>query len=103
MSSIHYTATDRNNSLNAQAWFSSFDGPIGFEVRNLVIVAGADTAFSHSLNRYSGAKLNGERIDMWVRMTTGYRRIEGRWAITHEHSSVPFDTESGRASLDLKP
>jgi hypothetical protein len=25
------------------------------------------------------------------------------WVVTHEHSSVPFEMESGRASLDVKP
>ena len=40
---------------------------------------------------------------MWVRATTCYRKIDGTWMITHEHQSVPFDTESGKASLDLEP
>jgi ketosteroid isomerase-like protein len=40
---------------------------------------------------------------MWVRATTCYRKIDGKWMITHEHQSVPFDTESGKASLDLEP
>ncbi len=87
----------------AEAWFSSFKGPIGYEMRDLAIGAGEDTAFSHILNRYSGTKTDGGRIDMWVRVTACYRRIEGRWMITHEHNSVPFDVESGQASLDLKP
>ncbi len=30
-------------------------------------------------------------------------KIEGRWLITHEHSSVPFDVGSGKALLDLQP
>jgi ketosteroid isomerase-like protein len=40
---------------------------------------------------------------MWVRATTCYRKIDGTWTITHEYQSVPFDGESGRASLDLEP
>lgn len=85
------------------AWFSSFDGPIGVDMRDLVIVAGTDTAFSHSLNRYRAAKADGGRINMWVRVTTCYCRVDSQWRITHEHNSVPFDPESGRASLDLEP
>lgn len=86
-----------------EAWFSSFLGPIGFEMRDLRIATGGDVAFSHSLNRYSGTQTGGVEIDMWVRATTCYRKIDGRWTITHEHQSVPFDGESGQASLDLKP
>ena len=40
---------------------------------------------------------------MWIRATLCYRKIDGKWMVTHEHVSVPFDPESGQASLDLKP
>jgi len=40
---------------------------------------------------------------MWVRMTLSLAKIDGAWAITHEHASVPFDAQSRRASLDLEP
>jgi len=32
-----------------------------------------------------------------------YRKLDGTWLVTHEQSSVPFDVESGKASLDLTP
>jgi uncharacterized protein (TIGR02246 family) len=87
----------------AEEWFSSFPGPIGYEIRDLSITTGEGVAFCHSLNRYSGTKADGGEIDMWVRATFGFRKIDGAWIITHEHQSVPFDPESGKASLDLKP
>ena len=40
---------------------------------------------------------------MWVRATLGCRRIDGDWVIVHDHESVPFDPESGRALIDLAP
>ncbi|HSU13052.1 YybH family protein [Longimicrobium sp.] len=86
----------------AAEWFSSFSGPIGFEMRDLAIVAGGDVAFSHSLNRYSGTVTAGA-LDMWVRVTTGWRRIGGRWMITHEHNSAPFSTDTGQPMLDAQP
>ena len=86
----------------AETWFSSFTGAVGFEMRDLAITVSGETAFSHSLNRYSGATVNGP-LGMWVRVTTGYRRIDGRWMITHEHGSVPFNPETGRPSLELEP
>jgi uncharacterized protein (TIGR02246 family) len=86
-----------------EAWFSSFQGPIGFEMRDLRISMGDEVAFSHSLNRYSGTQEGAVEIDMWVRATTCYRKIDGKWVITHEHQSVPFDGETGRASTDLTP
>jgi uncharacterized protein (TIGR02246 family) len=84
-------------------WFSSFQGPIGFEMRNLSITAGDDVAFCHSLNGVSGARKDGGVIDMWWRATNCFRKIDGEWLVTHGHSSEPFDMQSGKALLDLKP
>jgi ketosteroid isomerase-like protein len=50
-------------------WFSTFRGPVGYEIRDLSIAAGHDVAFCHSLNRISGARTNGEETDVWVRAT----------------------------------
>jgi ketosteroid isomerase-like protein len=34
---------------------------------------------------------NGQKLDVWVRWTACYRKIGGKWKVTHEHISVPFD------------
>ena len=86
-----------------EEWFSSFQGPIDYEMRDLSISAGDTVAFCHSLNQVNGTKTDGEKIEMRWRATVCFRKIDGRWMVTHEHSSVPFDVETGKASLDLKP
>jgi uncharacterized protein (TIGR02246 family) len=86
-----------------EEWFSSFQGSIGLEIRDLSITVGEAVAFSHCLNHVSATTTGGGKLDMWWRETACYRKIEGKWLITHQHSSVPFDVESGKASLDLKP
>ncbi len=87
----------------AEEWFSAFDSAIGYEIRDLSIAAGDDVAFSHCLTRVSGTTKSGGEIDMWLRSTTCFRNLDGEWMVTHEHNSVPFDVDSGKASLDLKP
>jgi ketosteroid isomerase-like protein len=87
----------------AEEWFSSFQGPISREIKDLDITVGDDVAFSHSLSHVSGTKTDGGHLDMWWRTTVCFRKIDGEWMITHEHNSVPFDPKSGKASLDLKP
>jgi len=84
-------------------WFSSFRGPIDYELRDLSITTGDDAAFAHSLNRVSATTTDGRKLDMWWRATVCYRKLDGQWMVTHEHASVPFDVASGQASLDLKP
>jgi ketosteroid isomerase-like protein len=74
-----------------------------YEVRDLAVDTGEGLAFAHSLNRISGTLKNGRASGFWLRWTTCYRRIDGRWLIAHEQLSVPIDVPSGRARLDLAP
>ena len=86
-----------------QEWFGWYDGPIGYEVRDLRVTTSDDIAFAHFLYHVTGKMTNGKAVDMWVRTTMGLQKIDGVWVIAHEHNSVPFDAESGKASLDLTP
>ncbi len=84
-------------------WFASFDGPIGYEVRDFAATAGEDVAFATSVNRVVGTLKDGTDVDMWVRATICFARRDGEWLVTHQHISVPFDPETSQASLDAKP
>ncbi|CCH53777.1 hypothetical protein BN8_02899 [Fibrisoma limi BUZ 3] len=84
-----------------ESWLIQFPGPFLYQVENLVIVAADSLAFCHSFNHVKGGLATGEKIDMRWRATLCFRKHEGQWQITHEHSSVPFDPESGKALLLL--
>ena len=100
---LQYAGTDAYRK-NFEDWFPSFQGPIGYEIRDLRITTGDDVAFSHSLNRIRGKRASGEETDIWVRATVGFRKSDGKWRVTHEHVSVPFYMEPPfKASVDLKP
>jgi uncharacterized protein (TIGR02246 family) len=99
---LHRTGAEAIRA-RAEEWFGGYDGPIGYEVRDLRITAGDDVAFAHYLYRVTGTLTGGAVVDMWVRTTMGLRQAEGVWVITHEHNSVPFDAASGKAALDLTP
>ena len=86
-----------------ETFLAQYDGPIEIEYRDLRIVAGDDVAFIHTLERVSGTLRNGQKSDMWIRATSGLRKIKGKWLIVHDHISSPVDLESGKAALDLKP
>ncbi|MGA8036974.1 MAG: nuclear transport factor 2 family protein [Candidatus Acidiferrales bacterium] len=83
-------------------WFGAFSGPIEFERRHVHIAAADDVAFAHCLNHVTATQIHGAKLDMWWRSTTGFRRCKGRWLIVHEHNSIPFNPQTGQASLDLK-
>ena len=81
------------------AWFASFRGPIGYELRDLSITAGDDVAFGHSLNRVSATTTDGRKLDMWWRATICYRRIDGAWMVASDDACLPV--ASSTASTEL--
>jgi PhnB protein len=97
---LQSTAAD---AKGLEDWFATWQGPIGYEVHDLNITSGDDVAFSSSLNRLSGTKIDGESSSIWFRHTLGLRKIAGAWKIVHEHESVPFYMDgSFKAAVDLK-
>jgi ketosteroid isomerase-like protein len=82
---------------------SAFEGPVEFDQHYLELMVGDDVAFCRSLNRFGGNKSDGSSATSWVCSTMGFKRISGRWKLVHQHSSVPFDMDSGRALLELEP
>lgn len=86
-----------------QDFLAMYDGPIGVELRDLRIVAGNDVAFLNALERISGTLKGGQKSDIWLRATSGLRKINGKWLIMHDHISVPADFNTGKALLELKP
>ena len=89
---------------NLSSWFATFEGPLGYEIRNLTISASGEIAWCHALNHLTGAKTDGEKTDLWFRLTLGLKRCDDGWKIAHAHESVPFLMDgSDKAALDLKP
>lgn len=88
---------------NWAAVFTVYRPPLGYEVHDLTVTVGDDVAFAYSLNRISGTLRTGERTAAWVRWTGCFRKIDGTWLIAHDQVSVPLDSTSGMALLNLRP
>jgi ketosteroid isomerase-like protein len=87
-----------------EGWFSTWQGPLDYEIRDLDVSVGGAVAFCHGFAHLGGTKVGGEAQGLWLRLTLGLRRIDGGWKITHEHESVPFYMDgSVRAAVDLTP
>jgi uncharacterized protein (TIGR02246 family) len=84
--------------------FAQLQGPMTFDISDLnVTTNGSDLAFSHSIQRATGTFTDGKPLDLTVRVTDVYRKIDGKWLIVHEHVSVPVDIKTGQADLQSKP
>lgn len=74
-----------------------------FELSAPVIAASGDLAFAHCLLHCGAVDPDGQEQAGWVRVTWALRKRNGSWLISHEHYSVPFDPESGKALFALQP
>jgi uncharacterized protein (TIGR02246 family) len=86
-----------------EGFLGSFKGPITFEVNDLSVVSGGKLAFGHSIQHISGTDKDGKKFELTMRVTDGYRKLNGKWVIAHEHSSVPVDLASGKPDLTSAP
>ena len=84
-------------------WLSTLSEIIDYEISDVKINSSSEIAFCSSLNHINAKTFDGTALNMWWRETTCYVKTNKIWRITHAHSSVPFNAESGMASLGLKP
>ena len=92
------------DSSALEKWFTTWDGPIGYEVTDQEITVSDTLAVARSLNHMTGKKFDDEKVDLWTRSTVCFRKEGGQWKVFHVHSSVPMLMDgSGKAATDLKP
>ncbi|MBB2947409.1 ketosteroid isomerase-like protein [Actinoplanes lutulentus] len=96
---------DSRDPAPLRAWMATFEAPPRREVTQLEITTDGDVAFATSLDAMTAIPRGAtEPFTLWFRVTHGLRRIDGRWLVTHEHESVPFEMDgSFRASIGLTP
>jgi PhnB protein len=95
---------DSGGAEDLEGWFATWDGPLGYEMRDATVVSGGGVAFVHGLAHMTGRKVEGVAVDLWFRLTLGLKKTAAGWKIVHEHQSVPFYMDgSFRAAVDLAP
>ena len=80
-----------------------FQPPLEFEFKEVDITIGGNVAFARCFSRFGGTRSDGTRVANWMRSTLGFQKVDGRWRIVHQHVSVPFDMQTGKAMLELEP
>jgi len=93
----------------AIAWKHTWEACIGYfppsfnvEIKDLAIHISGDIAISHYLFRLTGTRKDDPAAQTWIRTTTGYKRIAGKWKIIHEHGSVPFNPHTREAAFNYE-
>lgn len=86
-----------------QQFFAQYEDNLRVELRDLRVGASGELGYATGLEMISGTLKHGQKSNMWVRFTSLFRKLNGKWLDFHDHVSVPADIESGKALLDLKP
>jgi uncharacterized protein (TIGR02246 family) len=97
-----YTGAEAYKKDWAGVFAGCADSP-KFEISALDIAADRKLAYSHSIQHFSCTDAKGNKLEMTMRATDVYRKVNGKWLIVHEHFSVPVDLATGKADLTSKP
>jgi uncharacterized protein (TIGR02246 family) len=82
--------------------FAAYPGPVVFQVNDLAVTVGGDVAYSHSIQSASMTDKKGKKTTLTVRVTDGYKKVNGQWLIAHEHASIPVDLATMKGISDSK-
>lgn len=92
---------------NVIEWFNglSDDGYLlKVDFNDLTIEENNNVAFVHCAVTFAGYnEKSGEKLrQMTNRFTFGLKKLNDSWLITHEHSSLPIDMQTGKGLFNLK-
>jgi len=83
-------------------FFAAFPGPIELNMTDLDVTVGGDVAYGHNIQHSIMTDKDGKKMTATVRVTDGYKKINGQWLISHEHVSIPVDLNTLKPVLDAK-
>lgn len=89
-----------------QAWANClpyFPETFKSEHRDIQIHVLGDTAFMHGVHHFIPTPADDPVGQNWLRVTVGYRKINGKWKVIHEHISTPFNPMNNQAWMITNP
>jgi ketosteroid isomerase-like protein len=83
--------------------FAAYPGPVEQEMSDLSVMTEGKLGYGHNIQHSTLTDKDGKKTTLVLRVSNGYRKVNGKWLISHEHVSVPVDLETGKAELNSKP
>jgi len=72
-----------------------------FDIHDLSVTTDGKLAWSHSIQHAKWTGTDGAPMEMTVRVTDCYKKIDGKWLIVLEHVSVPLDFSGPKPVPDM--
>lgn len=86
------------------AFVGLVDGPAHCRYTDInTRILSADYAYTVAILESGGKLKTGQDMNLTIRSTDLWKKIDGRWQIVHEHNSLPTDLATGRADLTSAP
>lgn len=73
------------------------------EHRDVQVYVDGDTAFVHGMHHFVPTPADHPCGLTWMRITLGFKRVDGNWKVAHEHVSIPFNPMTNQAWLIADP
>ena len=80
-------------------FLEAFKGPITYEMLDMDVDTDGTLGYVHVIEHIAGTNSEGQSVEINMRVTELYRKINGKWLIEHEHASVPVDLKTGMADV----
>jgi len=83
--------------------FSAFPGPMKNTISERTIHVVGSLAYGHNIQTGEFAGKDGTKMNIVVRTTDIYRKMNGKWLIVEEHNSLPVALDTMKPDLLSKP
>jgi ketosteroid isomerase-like protein/peroxiredoxin len=77
--------------------FSAANGPIDVAISGLAVTGDGHLAVGHHLQQFDINLGGSKQLNMLIRITTTYEKVDDHWYIAEEHDSLPISIVTGRA------
>ena len=86
-----------------EGFLAAYPTGVHAEASDWKVETEGNLAYGHGIFRTTGQDKDGKPLDLTVRVTDVYKKINGKWLVVHEHVSWPVYLATGKADFSSKP
>jgi ketosteroid isomerase-like protein len=86
-----------------EGFLATYPGALHAEVSDWKSETDGNLAYGHGMFKSSGPDKDGKPLDLTLRVTDVFKKINGKWLVIHERVSWPVDLATGKADMSSKP
>jgi ketosteroid isomerase-like protein len=97
---LYYYSWDAVRRITEE-FVEATEGPLDVDSGVPEILVSGELAVSWSIVRVRTVLTGGRPVDIQMRQTNAWRRVDGQWFIVHEHNSQPLDHDATQKLLGI--